>query len=144
MDVNCSDSETRRVICFCRNSLAQFIYIEVFYQPKVTQCGQDRSEVKTLLLQCCALRKFHAIEGHNERDQNTIDRRSKRALSIRLRSTHFILSYLLTSRLEVQTNLATSAPRMRNRNLEKSIADSSGCTQLTSTRVLACSVQNQK
>ena len=101
-------------------------------------------EVKTLLLQCCALRKFHAIEGHNERDQNTIDRRSKRVLSIRLRSTHSILSYLFTSRLEVQTNLATSAPRMRNRNLEKSIADSSGRTQLTTTKVLACSVQNQK
>ena len=56
--------------------------------------------------------------------------------SIRLSSKHSIVSYLFTSRSELQTNLATYTPRMRNRNLENSIADASGRTQLTATRVL--------
>ena len=32
-----------------------------------------------LLLQCCALRKFHLADGPNTHDQITSDRRSKRA-----------------------------------------------------------------
>ena len=38
-----------------------------------------RSKVKTLLLQRCALRKFHVTDDQNTRDQITIDRRAKRA-----------------------------------------------------------------
>ena len=46
-----------------------------------TECGRQRSKVKTLLLQRCALRKFHVIDGQNMRDQITNDRRSKRTWS---------------------------------------------------------------
>ena len=44
-----------------------------------TECGRQRSKVKTLLLQRCALRKFHVTDGQNTCDQITSDRRSKRA-----------------------------------------------------------------
>ena len=37
------------------------------------------AKVKALLLQRCALRKFHVTDGQNTRDQITSDRRSKRA-----------------------------------------------------------------
>ena len=46
---------------------------------KITECGQQRWKVKTLLLQRCALRKFHVPDGQNTRDQITSDGRSKRA-----------------------------------------------------------------
>ena len=39
------------------------------------------AKVKALLLQRCALRKFHVTDGHNTRDQITSDRKSKRAWS---------------------------------------------------------------
>ena len=39
----------------------------------------DNDKVKTLLLHCCALRKFHATDSQNTRDHITSDRRSKRA-----------------------------------------------------------------
>ena len=37
------------------------------------ECGRQRSKVKTLLLQCFALRKVHVIDGQNTRDQITSD-----------------------------------------------------------------------
>ena len=43
------------------------------------ECGRQRSKVKTLLLQQCALRTFHVTYGENTRDKITSDRRSKRA-----------------------------------------------------------------
>ena len=52
--------------------------------------GQQRSKVKTLLLQRCALRKFHVTDGQNTRDHITSDR-SKLA-RIKLRSVHLIHS----------------------------------------------------
>ena len=39
------------------------------------------AKVKALLLQRCALRKFHVTDGQNTRDQITSDRKSKRAWS---------------------------------------------------------------
>ena len=36
-------------------------------------------KVKTLLLHCCALRKFHVTDSQNTRDHITSERRSKRA-----------------------------------------------------------------
>ena len=41
------------------------------------------AKVKALLLQRCALRKFHVTDGQNTRDQITSDRKSKRAWSRR-------------------------------------------------------------
>ena len=55
-------------------------------------CGRQRSEVKTLLLQRCALRKFHVTDGQNTRDQTTRGRRSKRSWSICVLCIPFILS----------------------------------------------------
>ena len=43
------------------------------------ELGLQRSKVKTLLLQRCALRTFHVTVGQNTRDQVTSDRTSKRA-----------------------------------------------------------------
>ena len=57
----------------------------------VTECRRQRLKVKTLLLQCCALRKFHMTDGHNTRDQITIDRRSKASDQIALRAFHSFL-----------------------------------------------------
>ena len=33
------------------------------------ECGQQQWKMKMLLLQCCALRKFHTIDGPNTHDQ---------------------------------------------------------------------------
>ena len=49
------------------------------------ECGRQRSKVKMLLLQGCALRKFHATDGQNTRDQIVSGRRSK---LIKLCSVH--------------------------------------------------------
>ena len=61
-------------------------------KQKVTECGRLRSKVKTLLLQRCALIKFHVRGGQNTRDQITSDRRSKRAWSHCIMCIPFILS----------------------------------------------------
>ena len=45
------------------------------------ECGQQRSKVKTLLLQRCSLRWFHVTDSQNTRDQITRGRRLKRAWS---------------------------------------------------------------
>ena len=39
--------------------------------PKVWESGRQRSEVQTLLLQRCALRKFSLTDGQNKPDQST-------------------------------------------------------------------------
>ena len=41
--------------------------------------GDNDRRIKTLLLQRCALRKFHVADGQNTRDQITSDGRSKLA-----------------------------------------------------------------
>ena len=61
-------------------------------KQKVTECGRLRSKVKTLLLQRCALIKFHVRGGQNTRDQITSDRRSKRAWSHCIMCIPFILN----------------------------------------------------
>ena len=66
------------------------LYSYILY-PKVTECGRQRSKVKTRLLQRCALRKFHVTDGQNTRDQITSDRRSKRAWSNCVMCIPFIL-----------------------------------------------------
>ena len=38
---------------------------------------ETTAEAQTILLQCCASRKFHVIDGQNKRDQIMSDRRSK-------------------------------------------------------------------
>ena len=45
------------------------------------ECGQQRSNVKKLLLHYCSLhlRKFHMTDSQNTHDHITSDRRSKRA-----------------------------------------------------------------
>ena len=43
------------------------------------ECERQRSKVKTLLLQRCALRKFHVTDCQDMRDHITSDSRSKRA-----------------------------------------------------------------
>ena len=53
--------------------------IFLLVKTKVTECGRQRSEVKTLFLQRCALRKFHLTDGKNTRDQIMSDRRAHRA-----------------------------------------------------------------
>ena len=58
----------------------------------VTDCGRQRSKVKKLLLQGCALRKFHVTDGQNTRDQITSDRMSNRAWSNCVTYMPFILS----------------------------------------------------
>ena len=55
-------------------------------------CGRQRSNVKTLLLQCCALRRFHASDGQNTRDQITRNRSLKRACSNCVLCIPFFLS----------------------------------------------------
>ena len=50
------------------------------------ECGQQRLKVKMLLLQHCALRKFHMIDGQNTCDQIMSDRKSKRILLTYMRS----------------------------------------------------------
>ena len=74
--------------------------------PTVRECRRQRSTVKTLLFQHCALRKFHVTDGQNTRDQITSDRRSKRALCT------------FQSLLVAGEWLATYMRRMRNNNLE--------------------------
>ena len=37
------------------------------------ECGQQQWKMKMLLLQCCALRKFHMIDGPNTHDQMPSD-----------------------------------------------------------------------
>ena len=43
------------------------------------ECGRQQSNVKTLLLQGCALRKFHVTDDQNTRDydQFTSDRKAR-------------------------------------------------------------------
>ena len=53
--------------------------IFLLVKTKVTECGRQRSEVKTLFLQRCALRKFHLTDGKNMRDQIMSDTRVQRA-----------------------------------------------------------------
>ena len=57
----------------------------------------QRSKVKTLLLDRCTLRKFHATDSQNTPDQITSDGRSKRSWSD-LPSVHFI-PFILNGRL---------------------------------------------
>ena len=57
---------------------------------RLRECRPDRSKVKTLLLQRCALCNFHLVEGQNARDQVTTDKRFKRS------SSEFILCISLT------------------------------------------------
>ena len=47
----------------------------------MTECGRQRSKVKTLLLQLGALRKFRVTDSQTTRDQIASERRSKRAWS---------------------------------------------------------------
>ena len=82
-------------------------------------------EVQTLLLQCCALHKFHVTEDQNTRDQS----RRGRSENIAFCAFH---SYLV----EVPTNptymyMATYMymRRMHNKNLEIRIVGSSCCPQ---------------
>ena len=58
--------------------------------PKVTECGRQRSKVKTLLLQRCALRKLNVIDGQNTLDQTRVIEGPN--ASNQLRCTKFILS----------------------------------------------------
>ena len=88
--------------------------------PKVTGCGRQRSEVQTLLLQCCALRKFQVTDVQNTRDQITRSRRKKRAWSNCVR--YFLFSLWV---------LATHMRPMRNYNLEIRIAGFSCRPQLS-------------
>ena len=69
-----------------------FVISYILVIPKVTECGRQRSKVITLLLQRCALRKFHVTDGQNTRDQITSDRRSKRAWSKCVLCIPYILS----------------------------------------------------
>ena len=49
-------------------------------RPFRCQCSRSLTiEGQLLMLQRCALRKFHVTNGQNTRDQVTSDRRSKRA-----------------------------------------------------------------
>ena len=57
---------------------------------RLRECRPDRSKVKTLLLQRCALCKFHVVEGENARNQVTTDKTFKRS------SSEFILCISLT------------------------------------------------
>ena len=56
---------------------------ETSNNQRLRSAGDNDRKVKTLLLQRCALRKFHVrvTVGQNTRDQITSDRRSKRAWS---------------------------------------------------------------
>ena len=58
----------------------------------VTEYGQQPSKVKTLLLHCCALGKFHMKDSQSMPDQIMSDRRSKRAWSNCVLCIPFILS----------------------------------------------------
>ena len=74
-----------------------------------------------LLLQRCASRKFHVIDGQNTRDQITSDRRSKRAWSNCV-YVHSIHSWWKSKRM-----LPTYMRHMHNNNLEIRIAGSCCC-----------------
>ena len=65
------------------------------------ESGRQRSKVKTLSLQRCALRKFH-MKKKNTHDQITSDRKSKRAWADCFLCIPFIFSIV-----EVQKKLAT-------------------------------------
>ena len=48
---------------------------------RLRECRPDRSKIKTLLPQRCALCKFHLVEGRNARHRVTTDKRFKRSSS---------------------------------------------------------------
>ena len=56
------------------------------------ECRRQQLKVKMLLLQHCALHKYHVIDGQNTRGQITSDRRSKRECANRILCIPFILS----------------------------------------------------
>ena len=47
------------------------IYVYILVITKGYECGRERSEALTLLLQRCALRKFQATDGQNTPDHIT-------------------------------------------------------------------------
>ena len=83
----------------------------------VTECRQ-RSKVKTLWLQYCALHRLQVTDGQNTHDQITRGKRSRRL--IKLRSVHSIHSQWKSKGM-----LAKYMRRMRNNNLEIRILGSS-------------------
>ena len=93
------------VMCMGHNLLQQLLRIPHCVLGKKiysTSCKyKSHKKLKTwkrwLLVQRCALRKFHVTDGQNTRDQITSDRRSKRAWSSAFCAFHTFL-------VEVQTN----------------------------------------
>ena len=62
------------------------------------ECGQQQWKMKMLLLQCCALRKFHTIDGPNTHDQMPSDKEHPHL------SDQFALCEFHSFQVEVQTN----------------------------------------
>ena len=60
-----------------KKKLRLILLITKGYGVRATR--RQRSKVKTLLLQRCALRKFHVTDGQNTRDKITSDKRSRHA-----------------------------------------------------------------
>ena len=60
-------------------TLKKKITINTSNNQRLRSAGDNDRKVKTLLLQRCALRKFHLTDGQNTRDTITSDRRSRRA-----------------------------------------------------------------
>ena len=60
-------------------TLKKKITINTSNNQRLRSAGDNDRKVKTLLLQRCALRKFHVTDGQNTRDTITSDRRSRRA-----------------------------------------------------------------
>ena len=77
----------------------------------VTECGRQQSKVNTLLLQCCALRKFHMTDGQNTCDQITSDtglqitagQRTMSGLIADLTGQTPVLPVILTGHFWIQT-----------------------------------------
>ena len=75
----------------------------------VTECGRQRLEVQTLLLQHCALRKFHVSDGQNKT-------RVIRLRGVEGRNARDQIEFFLSAKFKRM--LGTYMRRMRNDNLE--------------------------
>ena len=82
----------------------------------VTECGRQRLEVQTVLLQHCALSKFHVSDGLNKT-------RVIRLRGVEGRNARDQIAFFRSAKSKRM--LATYMRRMRNDNLEIRIAGSS-------------------